>query len=115
MSDGSLAEKKTFSYDEACALLPLVRRLTDEAYREVETLQDEVDAGRLTIGAAQERADAAINRWAQSLQAQGVQVKGAWLVDFDNGSGFYCWRYPEKRLEFYHSYEEGFRGRMRIQ
>ena len=36
-------------------------------------------------------------------------------MDFDNGSGYYCWRYPEQRLEFYHSYDEGFGGRMRIQ
>ncbi|MGE0455845.1 MAG: DUF2203 family protein [Vicinamibacteria bacterium] len=27
---------------------------------------------------------------------------------------FTCWRYPEAGLEYYHSYEEGFRGRIRI-
>jgi hypothetical protein len=36
-------------------------------------------------------------------------------VDFDTGSGFYCWRWPEERLEFFHGYEEGFDGRVRIQ
>jgi hypothetical protein len=41
-------------------------------------------------------------------------VKGLWLVDFDNGSGYYCWRYPELRLEYYHSYDGGFGSRMRI-
>jgi hypothetical protein len=45
----------------------------------------------------------------------GIEVKGLWLIDFDNGSGYYCWRYPEESLQFYHSYEDGFRGRMRIQ
>jgi hypothetical protein len=115
MSDESLEEKKTFSYEEARALLPLVRRVTEDAYRQVEALQGEVDAGRLEMDRAQQRADGVIALWAESLRAEGVEVKGAWLVDFDNGSGYYCWRYPEPGLEFYHSYEEGFRGRMRIQ
>jgi hypothetical protein len=115
MSNGSLTEKRTFSYEEARALLPVVRELTEEAHRVVEGLQEEMDAGRLTIAAARERADTVIREWAETLQGHGVQVKGAWLVDFDNGSGFYCWRYPEVGLEFYHSYEDGFRGRMRIQ
>jgi hypothetical protein len=42
-------------------------------------------------------------------------VKGLWLVDFDSGSGCYCWQWPEQRLEFYHGYDEGFAGRARIQ
>ena len=35
-------------------------------------------------------------------------------MDFDNGSGYYCWQYPEEGLQYYHTYEEGFRGRTRI-
>ena len=54
-------------------------------------------------------------RWAEAMMQLGLEVKGLWLVDFDNGSGYYCWRYPEAGLLFYHSHEEGFRGRMRIQ
>ena len=65
--------------------------------------------------AAQVEADAVVQSWAQDLIARGLEIKGLWLVDFDNGSGYYCWRFPEERLEFYHSYEDGFGGRMRIQ
>ena len=53
--------------------------------------------------------------WARTLGKEGLEAKGIWLVDFDNGSGYYCWRYPEDSLQFYHSYEDGFQGRMRIQ
>jgi hypothetical protein len=97
-----------FSYDEAALLLPEVRQATEEAYRRVEGL---VAAGR----AAQGEADAVVQAWAEGLIARGLEIKGLWLVDFDNGSGYYCWKYPEERLDFYHSYEEGFGGRMRIQ
>ena len=45
----------------------------------------------------------------------GIEVKGLWLIDFDSGAGYYCWRHPETGLHFFHSYEDGFRGRMPIQ
>jgi hypothetical protein len=105
-----LSEKTLFSYDEAAALLPEVRRLTEEAYREVEAITED---GAEKQGDA--RIDEVFGRWAEAMMARGLDVKGLWLVDFDNGSGYYCWRYPEATLMFYHSYEEGFRGRMRIQ
>ncbi len=101
----------TFSYEEAKRLLPRVRHLTEEAYRRAEALAE----GAPGTPQAQEQLDAVFRAWAQDLAEMGVEVKGPWLVDFDNGSGYYCWRYPEERLEYFHSYEDGFRGRMRIQ
>jgi hypothetical protein len=98
-----------FSYEEASVLLAEVRLATEDAYRRVERLSE--SSGR----AVQAEADAIVQAWAQGLLARGLEIKGLWLVDFDNGSGYYCWRYPEERLDFYHSYEEGFGGRMRIQ
>lgn len=49
------------------------------------------------------------------MSALGLDIKGLWLVDFDNGSGYYCWKHPEPSLDYYHTYEEGFGGRVRIQ
>jgi hypothetical protein len=49
------------------------------------------------------------------MEALGLEVKGLWLVDFDNGSGYYCWRWPEEDLAYFHGYDEGFDGRVRIQ
>lgn len=106
---GLPTQKKVFSYEEASVLLPEVRQATEEAYRRVESIA--ASSGR----AAQAEADEVVQAWAQALLARGLEIKGLWLVDFDNGSGYYCWRYPEERLDFYHSYEEGFGGRMRIQ
>lgn len=53
----------------------------------------------------------------QQIQDQGVLVKGLdpALVDFPHLMGdrevFLCWMYGEKRIEHYHSIEEGFAGR----
>ncbi len=56
-----------------------------------------------------------MSRWAREMEALGLEVKGLWLVDFDTGGGYYCWKWPEQGLEYYHGYEEGFGGRTRIQ
>src|SRR5262245_51702036 len=106
-------EKRIFSYDEAAAMLPEVRRLTEDAHRAVEALGG--DTGSSSRTDLQKRLEEIVNGWARSLVGMGLEVKGLGLVDFDNGSGYYCWRYPEDGLQYYHSYEEGFSGRMRIQ
>jgi hypothetical protein len=97
--------KKIFSYEDAAALLPEVQRLTQEAI-------DEVDALPETAQSDQQRV---VHRWAESVMELGIDVKGVWLVDFDNGSGYYCWQYPEESLQFFHGYEDGFRGRVKLQ
>jgi hypothetical protein len=55
-----------------------------------------------------------VNGWAADVQALGPEVKGLWLVDFDNGHGYYCWCYPEAAILHYHAYEDGFAGRVKI-
>ena len=45
-------------------------------------------------------------RWAAELRDIDLEVKGLWLVDFDNGEGYYCWRYPEETVGHYHTYEK---------
>lgn len=107
------SEKKIFTYDEARALFPALRRLTDEAHARSQALQSASDPEGRT-GSVQARLEGIVSEWAQAVMALGIEVKGLWLVDFDSGSGYYCWQHPEDGLDFYHSYEDGFRGRMRI-
>ena len=100
----------------ARAVLPDVRRRTERAVEEAERLVLAREGGD---AAAMARVDAeiqgVIERWAREMEALGAEVKGVWLVDFDTGSGYYCWRWPETSLDHFHGYEEGFAGRARIQ
>ena len=100
-------EKKLFSYEDACALLPEVQRLTTSAYSEVEALGEEIDETNDDFRRI-------VTDWAEQVMALGIEVKGLWLVDFDSGSGYYCWHHPEPSLQFFHGYEEGFRGRVQL-
>jgi hypothetical protein len=106
-----------FSLDEARRLLPEVRALTADAAKQVERLTarlqriSSVDSSRVQL---ESKIDAAIREWAAAVQAMGLEPKGLWLVDFDNGEGYYCWRYPEDTVAHFHDYDGGFRGRMKI-
>jgi hypothetical protein len=116
MDDVSTGTRR-FTLHEANALLPTVRQLTKDAVHDAESLTrkmqklsrddahyDELDASL----------NARITQWASDIQALGVAVKGLWLVDFDNGEGYYCWQHPEPTITHYHGYTEGFAGRMKI-
>lgn len=96
--------KRIFSYEQAAALLPEVARITNEAVERVEASISEEPAVYERI----------VTEWAESILGLGVEVKGLWLVDFDNGGGYYCWKYPEPALEYFHGYDEGFGGRVKL-
>lgn len=109
--------KKIFSFEEAKSLLPVVRERTRAALDEIRALGIplEGDGAGDADEELQEAAAQVLSSWAHDIQVLGIEVKGPWLIDFDSGAGYYCWRWPEESLEFFHGYSEGFSGRMRIQ
>jgi hypothetical protein len=108
---------RVFTYDEALALFPHVRERTAAAVREVDELAT-------TLGAnAPEESEIAdpesafrdiVDRWAREIESLGCVVKGLWLVDWDSGDGYFCWKHPEPALAHFHGYDEGFAGRVPI-
>jgi hypothetical protein len=108
---------KKFSLEEARELLPEVRRITDEAAEALRDIAHEIQS----LGTADPRREVLeeeyverVRSWQEEIQDVGCEVKGLFLVDFDNGEGFYCWKWPEVQLDHFHTYDEGFDGRMRI-
>jgi hypothetical protein len=109
--------RRVFSYDEALSTFPLVRDLTAAAVRQVEALynslgsREELEARRKEL---EEACDTIVGNWVEEMAAIGCEVKGLWLVDWDSGDGYYCWKFPEESIGFFHGYEEGFAGRLPI-
>ena len=112
-----LASGRQFSLEEASRLLPSVKLVTAEAVRETEELSRELrqhGEAHPKHEVLTEQLDSVVSRWASRLKELQVEAKGLWLVDFDNGDGYYCWQYPEEAITHYHAYDEGFSGRMKI-
>jgi hypothetical protein len=107
---------RAWTLEGARAVLPDVRARTARAVEEAEALVLAREGANADETA---RVDAeiqsVIERWAREMEALGAEVKGVWLVDFDSGGGYYCWRWPETSLDHFHGYDEGFAGRGRIQ
>ena len=108
---------RIFTLEESQSLMPEVRRLTEPVYllaaslaRELQEAEDANDESRGEDRRA--RLQSLVEAWTESVQALGADVKGLWLVDFDSGDGYWCWAWPEDRLDHWHSYEGGFRSRM---
>jgi hypothetical protein len=127
---------KTFTLEEANALLPVVESLLGQvisAKEEAERLESEIQSLRQRIflsgGMTIDIAGVALNRTEGEAQVQrakevlaemdsiGVQVKDldTGLLDFpcrvDGELVLLCWRRGESRIEYWHTLEAGFRGR----
>lgn len=130
---------KTFTLDEAQALLPVLESLLNRATEAKQAAQelDETqqaqmrrifESGGLFIDVAkvQKRKvtlEALVQRAKDSLEeidAIGVQIKDLeiGLLDFpcllEGETVLLCWKRGEARIEFWHRMEEGFRGRQPI-
>jgi regulator of sirC expression with transglutaminase-like and TPR domain len=103
----SSPQKRIFTLDEARLLLPKVKELTSDAVFKFARLAEAEEA--------EEERQGVVGEWAREILALGAEIKGLWLVDFDSGAGYYCWKYPETSLEYFHGYEEGFAGRLPLQ
>jgi hypothetical protein len=130
---------KTFTLDEAQAVLPIVEALlnrTLEAKEALTGLEEEqqgllrrifvsggmlvdlaaVKKHKITMAALVQRAKDSL----QEIDAIGVQVKDldTGLLDFpcilEGETVLLCWKRGEPRIAFWHRMEDGFRGRQPI-
>jgi hypothetical protein len=113
-----LNHKRVFTIEDATGLLPVIYRITEVAHKEVRNLANRMEAIKsMSPGRASEierEINETIDRWQQKVTKLGASPKGLWLADFDNGEGYYCWKFPETEISFWHGYNDGFSGRTLI-
>lgn len=109
---------RNFSLEEAQNLLPLVYRLTGDTAKKSKYLMGCIDAlpDKKSVRALeiQSQINELIDRWQNKIERLGAKPKGLWLADFDNGNGYYCWKFPEVKILYKHGYQDGFTGRILI-
>lgn len=107
--------KRIFSFEDAQSLLPVIYRITETAQKEVRGLINRMEAikGMSSSRATEieQEINLTIDRWQQKVMKLGASPKGLWLADFDNGEGYYCWKFPETEISYWHGYNDGFSGR----
>ena len=111
-------EPRAWTLAGAREVLADVRERTERAVLETERLQavrEDEEASAEEKLEAEQQMTSCVSLWVREMEALGLEVKGAWLVDFDNGSGYYCWRWPEERLDHFHGYDEGYDSRALVQ
>ena len=111
------AAPSTHSVETANRLLPLIQKYTREAVIKSSALMARMESKPRESSEFQKLAkeyDRVVERWVERCHRLGAIAKGLWLVDFDTGTGYLCWSFPEAKVEHFHSYETGFKNRKKI-
>lgn len=111
----TINRRGVFSLEEARAILPVVRRITHEFSAKVELLIARLETLQLnqteTICALEKQVNDLIQTWNDKIRKLGADPRGLWVVDFNCGDGYYCWKHPENDILYWHSPEDGYSGR----
>ncbi len=106
---------KVFDLDEANRILPLIHKITEDTDKVVARLSRHLEISNhfdsLLSQKIKKEIDTTIEGWFAKIEKLGGTPKGIWLVDFDFGQGYYCWKYPELEIRHWHLHSEGFLGR----
>lgn len=105
---------KVFEYSDIKALLPIVHRITTTYSEKVEKLikkLEHIPKNQNVYGSIELEINDLIQEWQQKVEKLGAVSKGLWIADFDSGDGYFCWKFPEERIFYWHGYRDGFSGR----
>ena len=114
---GSPADSKLYVLTEASELLPVVRKVTENAYNRLSKLDDRLelmllcDPRRTPIADEYEKI---VRKWIASITRLGAIPNGLWRVDFDTGEGYLCWRFPELKIGYFRGYSCEFDDRKSV-
>lgn len=108
---------KLFDLNEAKALLPLIRSVTDAHRERLAPVQDRLSkmlSNDPRRGKIEQEFEHIVSRWKEKVEQLGASVQGLWVVEFDVGEGYLSWRYPEMGLNFFRPEGSKFADRIRL-
>jgi hypothetical protein len=107
-------ETRVFTLAEARELFPVVRRATTQSRAALEPVKARLAhtlASDPRFAQAEAEYRAIVKAWVAKMERLGLVARGLWVVDFDTGDGYLCWRFPELRIAHWHGYDTGVAGR----
>ena len=111
-----IRRRGTFSLEEAKAIIPLLRKVTENYVSDVENKMARLDSissqNTNLILLLEEQINCEIHKWHSKVRKLGGEPKGLWMVNLDAGNGYFSWKYPERELKFWHSYQQTFHDRI---
>jgi hypothetical protein len=111
-------DPRVFTLKEAHGLFPLIWRITRTAFEKLEPHKralESIAPMSPQLGSVEREYETVVRAWVGKMERLGLVVKGLWLVDFDTGDGYLCWKFPELRIGHFHGYDEGFPRRRPLQ
>jgi hypothetical protein len=110
--------RNVFTLEEAQELLPVVFRITKAYSQKVEALIERLESlgghNDALVTTLENQVSELIQEWQNKVTKLGAMPKGLWIADFDGGDGYYCWKYPERGIDFWHKYNDGYSKRVRV-
>jgi hypothetical protein len=122
------SKQRLFTVDEANELVPVLSRLIERVQRQYRSLLAELSERGMSpddlegslVTPEHQALQACLDEITEAIaeiESHGCQFKGLdlGLVDFpaliNNEIAYLCWQYGEDKVSFWHSLDEGFRGR----
>ncbi len=102
---------RCFTLSEARETLQTVKPITAKACDELEDVKSKLHQllpSDPRLQSIEQEYETIVRSWISKMSRLGVLVRGLWLLDFDSGDGYFCWKYPELTISHYHPYGCGF-------
>ncbi len=102
---------RCFTLSEARETLKMVKPITARSHQDLEELKARLRhllPSDPRIVSVEQEYEAVVRKWISKMKRLGLVVRGLWLLDFDSGDGYFCWKHPELTIDHFHSYDGGF-------
>lgn len=113
-----LRNTEQFTVERVNSLLPVIVKITKQYKLDVENkffILEQISSSKTErVQSLEAEIDSQIAAWKEKMKRLGATPAGLWCLDFDNGKGYYCWKFPEEKIAYKHSYQEGFTNRRPI-
>ena len=112
-----IGRQQVFNLNEAKALLPTVQKITQRLHAKNVDVEQRLQ--RLLMADPRRRYYQDVFRdniteWKNKMEGLGVSVHHLWQVQFNVGTGYLCWQFPELVISHYFPADKDWDARIKL-